>query len=231
MTEVHTWKWWWWWSSKIARLLLAPALMIFTQFNLSQVAQLLCTLRAPLCDMLACCNIRSRDPTLHTYWWSVPGCNEMMMTTEWSLRSHWTVDSGQWSHWQYPDTADKWDHSQSGDILSVTHTEQLSPELFTSFVLLIIVRFKFFTLGKILRDIFLGHVESDCFIWTQASQNLFFPNLSLSAPIWSWWIFHSVSRAVLRTWSPESSVLLFLSLPGAWFLAGAPECDSHVLTR
>ena len=94
MTEVHTWKWWWWWSSKIARLLLAPALMIFTQFNLSQVAQLLCTLRAPLCDMLACCNIRSRDPTLHTYWWSVPGCNEMMMTTEWSLRSHWTVDSG-----------------------------------------------------------------------------------------------------------------------------------------
>ena len=97
MTEVHTWKWWRWWSSKIARLLLAPALMIFTQFNRLQVAQLLCRVRAPLCgvtgNMLACCNIRSRDPTLHTYWWSVPGCNEMMMTTEWSLRSHWTVDS------------------------------------------------------------------------------------------------------------------------------------------
>ena len=131
--------------------------------------------------------------------------------------------TGQWSHWQYPDTADKRD--QSCDILSVTHTEQLSPELFTSFVLLIIVRFKFFTLGKILRDIFLGHVESDCFIWTQASQNLFFPNLSLSGPIWSWWIFHSVSRAVLRTWSPECHAPVSLAArglissrgPGVWF--------------
>ena len=108
-------------------------------------------------------HIGGQYPGVMRWWW-------------WPHSDHSGV-TGQWSHWQYPDTADKRD--QSCDILSVTHTEQLSPELFTSFVLLIIVRFKFFTLGKILRDIFLGHVESDCFIWTQASQNLFFPNLSL----------------------------------------------------
>lgn len=56
------------------------------------VAQLCSRPRTPLCEvtgnMLARCNIRSRDPTLHTYWWSVPGCNEMMMIT---LRSHCRV--------------------------------------------------------------------------------------------------------------------------------------------
>ena len=143
------------------------------------VAQL-CRLRTPLCEvtgnMLACCNIRSRDPTLHTYWWSVPGCNEMMMITQ-----DWGV-TGEWSHW--PLTIHRLRRQERSQSLlwhlSVTHTEQLSPELFTSFVLLIIVRFKFFTLGKILRDIFLGHVESDCFIWKQASQKCILPSLSLS---------------------------------------------------
>ena len=151
-----------------------------------------CRLRTPLCEgtgnMLACCNIRSRDPTLHTYWWSVPGCNEMMMMI--TLRSHWrvvtlTTDNTQRLRRQERSQSLLWH-------LSVTHTEQLSPELFTSFVLLIIVRFKFFTHGKILRDIFLGHVESDCFIWKQVSQKSILPP---SLSIWSSWIFHSVSRA------------------------------------
>lgn len=124
----------------------------------------------------------------------------MMMTTEWSLRSHWSVVT-------LTIHRHKRDLSHSCDILSVTHSEQLSLELFTSFVLLIIVRFKFFTLGKILRDIFLGHVESDCFIWTQASQNSVpFP---LSAYIWS-------SSCIFRVscWAKDSPCSCFSLSPG-----------------
>lgn len=69
----------------------------------------------------------------YTHWWSVPG----VMRWWWPPSDHSGV-TGHWSHWHYTDTR------EICDILSVTHSEhQLSLELFTSFVLLIIVRFKF----------------------------------------------------------------------------------------